>query len=167
MKALRIAAGTASLVVVAAWAVPSLAQRAPPGAAGSPPPSSAEGGGYGGPNVTVLGIGFLTLTLAYVPAGVIATASGHSGDGNLGYPLLGPWLDIGSRPACGAGAVPCGVEAGNLTLLVVDGVAQAWGLFAMATSFLVPDHASKSAWLRVAPTRLGSAGYGVAALGTF
>ena len=165
MKPARIARASA-FVAATVWTLSALAQQGPAGAAGPPPPV-AEGGGYGGPNLAVLATGFLTLTLAYVPAGVVATASHNQGDGNLGLPLVGPWVDIGSRAACGRGAVPCGVEAGNLTLLVADGIGQAWGFFAIATSFFVPDHASKTAWVRFAPTRLGAGGYGVAALATF
>jgi hypothetical protein len=162
----------AVLASVLAWSSVSPAQTAPAPPAASATTASATTSAptpaadeyTGPPNRAMLGIGLLTLVIGYAPAAVIAGKS-NATDGVLFAPFVGPWLDLANRPGCGGpGLLSCSSETWNRTLLVADGVAQAWGLFATALSFFQKEYSYPK--VQVAPTA-GAGGYGLAAFGSF
>ena len=155
----------AALTSALGWATASPAQTAPTAQPTTAMPPSVGDEYTGPPNRAMLGIGMLTLIAGYVPAAVVASKS-NATDGSLFAPLVGPWIDFGNRPGCGGlGQLSCSTETWNRTLLIADGVAQAWGLFATALSFFQKEYLYPK--VQVAPASVGSGGYGVAAFGTF
>ena len=103
-------------------------------------------------------------------AGVAAESSRPSDRPNLYYPVVGPSMNLAQRD-CTA-ARPCVGEAGNKTLLVLDGVTQGVGALAAITSFFIPEKKSRH-WFIIGndavhpePVSVGS-GYGLAAVGRF
>lgn len=153
------------LVALAAWGSVAAAQAGP----GGPPTGPNESKPYAGPNVPVLVTGLLTFALAFAPAVIISSASTNSADSSLGVPIAGPWIDLTNRYPCGPGAVPCGRETGNITLIVLDGIAQDWGLLAAAASFFISSKSSSptTTEVHVMPARIGVGGYGLAAWAAF
>jgi hypothetical protein len=112
----------------------------------------------------MLAIGLLTLVMGYVPAAAVASSS-NATDGFLLAPLAGPWIDLATRPGCGGpGTLSCRAETWDRTLLVADGVVQAWGLFATVLSLFQKETVYSR--VQVAPA-VGTGGYGVAAFGVF
>ena len=154
---------------VDAWAQPAPPPVAPPPAPAPPPnqaPAVAEG--YTGPNRAMIGTGVLTVLVWYVPGAVIASGSRISSDASLFAPIVGPWIDLAGRPACGPGYVSCRVETGNQALLVLDGLFQAWGVGAAIVGVFVTERPrAAAATLQLAPARIGANGYGVTAIGSF
>ncbi len=111
------------------------------------------------------------LVAAYVPMASIAYTSDRPADrDNLYYPVVGPWMDLNDR---GCDARPCSHETWNKVLLVADGVAQGIGVIGLVTSFIVPGKTTHHWYLvgddsvHAGPTRVGVAGYGFGAAGTF
>ena len=165
----EVVAAVAGALVLLGSAV-AHAQSAPSPVVPTPPPpadASADMRVASGPNLPVMVTGLLTLGIAYVPAAVVATSSNFSSDSLLVVPVVGPWLDLADRPACGPGGVSCRIETGNTVLLVVDGLFQAWGVAAAVAGIFVKDYPRPAPTVHVSPTQLGSGGYGVAAFGTF
>jgi hypothetical protein len=125
-----------------------------------------------GPNSAMLGSGLFTFGVPYIASVVVASTSDHPGDNNLYIPVVGPWLDFANRGDCGGIAQQsCDHETANKVLLAVDGVFQGIGALEIVGAFLSPETrtvtvASKPSF-RVAPSSVGRAGYGVAAVGTF
>ena len=141
------------------------------------PAPAAEGStaGYSGPNRALIGSGLVTFGLSYIPAVIVAGESGQSTDHHLYVPVIGPWLDLGDRPGCGAGSIGCDSESTNKVLLAVDGVFQGLGVLTTVAGFLTPEshvvttrtaEADKPT-LHLSPAHLGAAGYGLAAFGSF
>jgi hypothetical protein len=158
-------AAAGALLALVAWSSVAGAQAGP----GGPPAGPSESKPYGGPNVPVLVTGLLTLALAYAPAVIVSSESTNSADSSLGVPVVGPWVDLTNRYPCGPGAVPCGRETGNIALIVVDGIAQDWGLLAAAASFFISSKSvpATASEIHVMPARVGAGGYGLAAWATF
>jgi hypothetical protein len=106
---------------------------------------------------------------------VVAAANSNSFDNNLYIPLVGPWLDLRSRPGCsGPGEADCsGRENGSRALLVLSGVFQALGVMTAAVGLIVPEKrhtvitakADKPS-VHVTPALVRN-GYGLAAYGSF
>lgn len=167
-------AATAVALVTCAGSVEASAQPAPPPVAPPPapppPPNQAPAvpEGYTGPNRAMIGTGVLTVLVWYVSGAVIASRSRIDSDSRLFAPIVGPWLDIAGRPACGPGYISCRVETGNQTLLVLDGLFQAWGVgAAIAGVFITERPRAAATSLQIAPARIGASGYGVTAIGSF
>jgi hypothetical protein len=123
----------------------------------------------------LLASGLLTFGLAYVPAVTSANASSLSVDRQLYVPVVGPWIDLGTRPNCGRGSLPCNSETLNQGLLIADGFFQGLavvqllaGLGALAhDSATTSSKADERPSVHVSPTQVGTNGYGVAAIGKF
>jgi hypothetical protein len=143
----------------------------------APVAASAEVETYTGPNRALIGTGLITFGLSYIPAVVVAGTSSQSADHHLYVPVVGPWLDIGDRPDCGARSISCDTETTNKVLIAADGVFQGIGVLATVAGLLTPERTvttttaankvEKQPQVRVSPTRFGSTGYGVAAFGQF
>ncbi len=171
-----VLATTAALVVTFACSIDALAQPAPPAVAPTPPappaptPENTSAGvseGYTGPNRAMIGTGILTVLVWYVPGAVIASRSRISSDSSLFAPIVGPWVDLATRPGCGAGYISCRVETGNQALLVVDGVFQAWGIAAAIAGIFITERPRETPKVTVAPAKVGASGYGVTVVGSF
>jgi hypothetical protein len=168
------AALSGTLLAVTTSSTTSLADTA---ATASPAdPAVAEQTSYAPPNRPILAGGILAFLASYGPAVVVAAANSKSYDNNLYIPLVGPWLDLRSRPGCGGpGEAECtGREEGSRALLVLSGVFQALGAMTVAVGLIVPEKrhspvrakADKPA-LHVFPAQVSRDGYGLAAAGTF
>ncbi len=167
-------AAIAVALVTCAGSVDAFAQPAPPPVAPTParpPPANQEPAvaeGYTGPNRAMIGTGILTVLVWYVPGAVLASRSRIDSDSALFAPIVGPWLDLANRPGCGPGFISCRVETGNQTLLVLDGLFQAWGVgAAIAGVFITERPRAAVTSLQLAPARIGASGYGVTAIGSF
>lgn len=115
--------------------------------------------------------GLATFGVGYVAALAVAATSSHAGDNRLYVPVLGPWLDLGSRGSCPVGNAGCDHETINKVLLVGDGVIQAAGVITMLTGLLTPSHtivATKHFTLaQVLPTTFAGGSPGLSAVGRF
>jgi hypothetical protein len=128
-----------------------------------------------GPNAYLFRSGLFTLGVAYIPALVVALESDRSADNRLYAPIVGPWLDLGSRgDECSGGE--CGNETVNKVLLVTDGVFQGLGALQILSSFIFPsrsavtlsrDDGSTLASFSVTPASFGHGANGVMAIGQF
>ena len=129
---------------------------------------------YSGPNRRLIGSGLITFGLSFIPALVVAGTSDISADHHLYVPIVGPWLDLGDRPGCGAGSISCDSETTNKVLLVFDGIFQGIGALTTVAGFLSPERhevvtaseAPGKPTLHLAPANVAS-GYGLAAFGSF
>jgi hypothetical protein len=128
---------------------------------------------YTGPNRRLIGSGLVTFGLSYIPALIVAGTSDVSADHHLYVPIVGPWLDLGDRPACGPGQTGCDSETTNRVLIVVDGIFQGIGAITTVAGFLSPERHdvvttadNDKPTLHLAPASVAS-GYGMAAFGTF
>jgi len=115
--------------------------------------------------------GLVTFGLAYGASVIVAAGSNHKGDNRLYVPILGPWLDLGSRGTCPVDQQSCDSETTNKVLLVGDGIIQAAGALTMFSGLLFPEHrvlATKNFTVaQIVPVNFGSGRNGLAALGTF
>jgi hypothetical protein len=124
------------------------------------------------PNWAAVWSGVGIFALSYVPAAVVGAESGLSADRALFVPLAGPWIDFTQRGGCGPG-VPCNSELTDEWLLLADGVLQAAGAITLVVGFLTKSHKTTTPrsglgpTVHVSPGRLGTAGYGMVASGTF
>ena len=125
-----------------------------------------------GPNRTMLRSGLWTLGLSYVPAVVVAMSSSQAADKKLYIPVAGPWIDYATRDCR-----DCKNESLNKALLITDGVFQGIGALQILGSFLFLETTTsvagrdpklaKAQAFQVAPSRLGTNAYGLAAVGSF
>ncbi|AKV02951.1 hypothetical protein AKJ09_09614 [Labilithrix luteola] len=127
------------------------------------------------PNRPLLFTGGAMFLGAYGASVITAAISSTEADEKLYIPVVGPWLDMGTRE-CGFGQ--CGArEDVNNAFLVASGVVQGVGVGLAVASLFVPDSASHSRSLaksapppkpevHVTPTSMGR-GAGVGAYGTF
>ena len=115
--------------------------------------------------------GLVTFGLAYGASVIVAAGSSHAGDNRLYVPVLGPWLDLGSRGTCPVEKQSCDSETTNKVLLVGDGIIQAAGAITMFSGLLLPDHhvvATKNFTVaQIVPVTFGSGNPGLAAYGSF
>jgi hypothetical protein len=131
-----------------------------------------------GPSWSMVGSGVIIFGLSYVPAVVVAGESNLDADRRLYVPLVGPWLDLGQRPACAAN--DCNAENTARVGLVIDGIFQGVGALTTIGGFLFMAHETRTVTttagegtapdlaptLHLTPAKVGS-GYGVGAVGTF
>jgi hypothetical protein len=192
-----IAGASAGLVAALTWTVPSLAQDpSPPGNEASstseiaspetdsegaggqtqPAESSRLSGSHARAGASLVLGGFLGLGLSYGPSLYVANRSGLRADHKLDIPIAGPWLDLGSRPSCAA--TSCTNEPGYTALLLLDGFTQAISALQMLAGLIelaqedpapaaAPAQKTSRPAIVVAPTALGTRGYGLGASGNF
>lgn len=127
---------------------------------------------YTGPNRALVGTGLVTFGLSYIPAVIVASQSDQQADHHLYVPVVGPWLDLVNRPACGPESVQCDTETTNKVLIGVDGVFQGIGALTTIVGFLAPEHETEVVTtskpsVHVSPARMGAGGYGLTAFGNF
>jgi hypothetical protein len=122
-------------------------------------------------NRPLLATGFALLGGTYLASVIVGAESSRPADNpNLFYPVAGPWMDLGQR-GCSA-TFPCSGEAGNKTLLILDGITQGVGALAMLTALFIPEKKTRHWFIigdgnvQAAPTTVGT-GYGVGAVGRF
>lgn len=171
MKTSHLAAGTVAAIAALGAARAAYAQTVVTEAPAAP---AAEQTTYAGPNVALMTSGLVTFGLTYVPSVIVAAESSRPADHHLYVPVVGPWLDLGDRPACGPGSIACDRETTNKVLLIGDGVLQGLGVVATVAGLLVPQPATvvttaenDKPSVHVTPAEFGSGGYGVAAFGKF
>jgi hypothetical protein len=115
--------------------------------------------------------GLLTLGIPYGTSVIVAAGSSRAEDKNLYVPVAGPWLDFATRADCGSAGQPaCSSETAYKVLLAADGILQAVGAIEIVSALLMPPVqtvASDEPRVMVGPSRVGSAGYGLAAIGAF
>jgi hypothetical protein len=125
------------------------------------------------PNRSMLTTGMFAFGVPYVASVVVASTSDRPSDKHLYVPVVGPWFDLANRGDCGNFGQPaCDNETAYKVLLVADGIFQGIGALDIAGAFLFPETrivrtSDDGPRFRVAPSRVGPSGYGVAALGTF
>lgn len=122
-------------------------------------------------NTPLLITSSVVLVGAYVPMMIVgATSERPSDQTNLYYPVVGPWMNLADRQC---DVRQCSNEGLNKAALITDGIFQGLGAIGIVTSFFLPNKATRNWYLignqsvHVAPTRLGVAGYGLGATGTF
>lgn len=115
--------------------------------------------------------GLATFGAGYLAAVIVAATSSHAGDSRLYVPVLGPWLDLGSRGSCPVGSTACDHETTNKILIVGDGVIQAAGVVTMLAGLLSPNRtvvATKGFSIaQIVPVSYGQGSPGLAAYGRF
>jgi hypothetical protein len=137
---------------------------------------------YGGPNRALLSTGLISFTGAYVPAVIVGAESTSQVDHRLYIPVAGPWINLAERPGCGDRGTNCDRETTNKVLVIASGVFQGAGVLTALSAFLFPEKSqtvavvgqnqpkpadAKKVSVHVAPTELGSNGYGLTAFGGF
>ena len=178
MKGHLIVTGAVGAVAAAlTWTTASFAQETtvvaqPPSATVTAAPVAETTETYSGPNRSLIGTGLVTFGLAYIPAVVVASQSPQSPDHHMYVPVVGPWLNLANRPACGPEAIACDTETTNKVLIGVDGVFQGIGALTTIVGFLTPEHehevvTTSKPSVHLSPARMGAGGYGLAAFGNF
>lgn len=123
-------------------------------------------------NKPLLITGAVVLVGSYVPAATVAYTSERPADQtNLYYPVVGPWMNLADRQCNDR---PCGDNEGIAKgLLIADGIGQGLGALAVVSSLFLPGKTTRHWYLigndktHAGPTRVGIAGYGFGASGTF
>lgn len=119
--------------------------------------------------VGALVAGVTLFTMAYAPSAYVASQS--PGDKWLFAPVVGPWVDLATRPACTASAPLVNGQAVSLPIdpCLGDNVARAMiiasgalqGLGALITLIALPAHAHVvEKKFAIVPTGLGAAAFG-------
>lgn len=113
----------------------------------------------------------ILLVGSYVPAASVAFTSDRPADQtNLYYPIVGPWMNLADRQ-CDVRS--CNNETLNNVLLVADGIGQGLGALGVVSSLFLPGKTTRNWYLvgddrvHAGPSRVGVAGYGIGAVGTF
>jgi hypothetical protein len=127
------------------------------------------------PNFVMIGGGAISFGVSYGISTIAAATSSRDRDRVLFVPVLGPWIDLGGRGACGGPASEsCAAMRDDKTSLVVDGIFQGVGLIALVggiffqSSHDSPTVASAPAFtLRWSPVQYGRGSVGLAAAGEF
>jgi hypothetical protein len=126
------------------------------------------------PSRTRLTTGLIAFGQSYIASIGIAATSHRRADSALWLPMVGPWLDLGARPACAKAAADCGPEIGIKVLLAADGILQTFGVFEIVGAFLWPETVAvptittgSGASLSLRPSRVGQDGYGISGIGRF
>ena len=164
-------------VVVQPQAQPQPAPQSSPVvvANAAPPARERESVEGAGPNRYLLTSGLIVFGVPYLTSVAVAASSPHDGDDRLYVPLLGPWLDLGSRPGCPVSEKNCDPETGNKVLLGADGVLQALGALQIVGAFLMPETRSVTTVpataytpaMTLTPQKMGKDGYGIGAFAQF
>jgi hypothetical protein len=121
------------------------------------------------PNRPILITGAALLVGSYVPTVAIQAAEGRPEDKDLYIPVVGPWITLANRDCNGT----CENETRDTALMVTSGILQGAGAALTIASFFIPEKVEAAkiqagpATVQVLPSRVGSAGYGVGAVGTF
>jgi hypothetical protein len=158
---------------VVSAAAPARAEQTVIVTPGNAPRSRAETSAYAGPNRALLTTGLITFGIPYISSAIIAAESSHPGDSHLWVPVVGPWLDLGSRGPCPAAWSACDSETANRVILVVDGILQGAGALQLIGAFVFPEHTVRVAAtaftpeFTLTPARVARDGYGLAAIGRF
>lgn len=128
-----------------------------------------------GTNWPLFHSGVWTFAGSYIPSFVVSQVSPHDFDRKLAVPVAGPWMDLATRDCDG-----CKHETLNRVLLVGGGIMQGVGVVKIIGSLFfwerrvttIAEADKESLPLGVSAlsfdvTRVGSAGYGAVARGTF
>jgi len=177
-KSTRVMAGCAAVALAAStWSAAAGAQTTvvTPQPVAQPQPTVTEQTSYSPPNPFLLGTGLIAFAGSYIPSVIVAAANNNSYDNNLYIPVVGPWIDLGNRPACGGfGQTGCGTEDGYKALLIISGTVQGLGALATVMGLVVPQKhttvvvaKADKPTLHVLPAQLNRDAYGVAAFGNF
>ncbi len=169
-------------LAVATWGGASFAQEVAPPVVATEPVAPSETRSEtvterGGPSMSALSSGVITLGATYGAAAIVAATSDRDSDHRMFVPVAGPWMALFDRGGCGGDAGrSCSTETAYNVLIVADGVGQALGAFMIIGAFLHPEtrtttHSTTALAtkpvVRVLPASFGGAGYGMQALGTF
>jgi hypothetical protein len=136
------------------------------------------------PNHYFLGSGIALVAAAYAPSVVIGIASGHEEDKWLLAPIIGPWVDLGTRGGCAQGGGDCSNDQLYQFLLILSGVTQVAGAASIVAAFVVPEYRLEAPVgksdpdgarsrriakpeVRITPMRLTRDGYGLGLTGRF
>lgn len=172
----------APFLVAATWSGASRAQEVAPPVVETEPVAPAETKSEtvterGGPSMSALSSGVITLGVTYGAAVVVAATSARDSDHRMFVPVAGPWMALFDRGGCGGDTGrSCSTETAYNVLIVADGVGQALGALMIIGAFLHPEthtitHSTTALAtkpvIRVLPASFGGAGYGMQALGTF
>jgi hypothetical protein len=169
----RLAAALATAAIAFFVLSDAAAQEALP--LGQPPPEATlPSRDVTHPNRKMLVAAAIVGGAPYVISAGIAVESNHPGDGYLGIPLAGPWIDLAVRPPCDVTS-NCSTESSNRVLLVASGMLQAVGALTLVAAFVYPETVrlvtlaknASGASLAVTPAALGRHGYGLSAVGHF
>jgi hypothetical protein len=143
---------------------------------GAPAPAvgSESDSGYA-PNRYLLASGLVVFGIPYVTSVIVAAQSDNSADHHLYVPIVGPWLDMGTRQGCAVNSTNCDGETTTKVMLGVDGVFQAIGALEIVGALLSPEHRSVTTVqtagyvkeVTFTPMRLGYQGYGLGAFASF
>lgn len=118
------------------------------------------------PNGPLLTTGLLTFFGGYATAFVTAAVSTRSDDRALYAPIVGPWIDIGTR-RCRFEGTACDTDDVERGLIIAMGIAQGIGLVLVGTSLVLPEkRIVESAKIRFTP-QFGPRNAGAAIVGTF
>jgi len=168
------------LAVSATWTSAGRAQERPPVAPVETAPTQTRTetvSERGGPSISELSSGIITLGVTYGAAAIVAAESPQSADHRMFIPVVGPWMALFNRPGCGGATGPsCGMETAYMVLIVADGIGQALGSLTIIDAFLHPEErtvthstiatAPLNPVVHVLPSSVGS-GYGMLAIGAF
>ncbi len=124
------------------------------------------------PSAGLITTGLVVFGVTYGASVIAASSSDLAADRRLYVPVLGPWLNLGDRPACGIENQSCDRETTKKVLLVADGIFQAAGVVAVLSGILTShrDRATTTrttSSLHVVPTSLAQGSPGVVAFGRF
>jgi hypothetical protein len=163
------------VVALSAASAPAWAQSSPATYQTAPaiPQPDAPRGGL---NLALLGTGAFIFVPSYATAVVVAADSGSSTDRWLYAPVIGPWVAYAQKDnSC----LECGQPKVGRNFLLVDGIFQAAGFGLALSSLFVRERPSSTlpyakagtqtarTDVRLSPGRVGGAGYGLMAVGTF
>lgn len=104
------------------------------------------------PDTELAAFGGILFVGTYAPSFLVAMASSNTADRWLFAPVVGPFIDLGTRSSS---------DTWTTLALVGNGILQSTGVIAMVWSYVFPP---KRARLRVTPTQLGG-GLGVTLTG--
>lgn len=177
MKTLHLAAGALATIAALGAARVARAQTTEVATPRAPIAPASEQTRYLGPNLVLVTTGLATFGFAYLPSVIVASESSQPADRHLYVPVVGPWLDLGNRPACGAGSIACNTETANKVLLIGNGVLQSLGIVTTVVGLFIPQPATAvtttatakndKPGVHVTATGFGNGLYGVTAFGKF
>jgi hypothetical protein len=124
------------------------------------------------PNVPMLAAGGALFAGPYIAGVIVAAQSDLHEDKHLYVPVVGPWVDLGTRPCTFQSSCSNGDHWASAAL-IASGVSQGVGVVLAAASFFVPEtqtssntQAATKPSMHVMPVSYAGGG-GVGASGTF